>query len=510
MADLKDYQAHPVGFQDHLFIPTGKGPRQFGDVMVEFQRHAFQAVNPSLLAVARHESPPVPRIWDERTKGASKDTDWAVNLLWLLAFCRRPLRIQVGAYDAQQADEVRLIVKQILRIDQPLNRFLAQVIDVQTTRIINTRTESTIEILTTDKMGSHGARPDVVLLNELTHQQDKGFAETLMDNADKMPASLVIIATNAGFDPSWQLGWKRTFAQTPRRWLMLEYAGRPPWITPAALAEAERRNSPGRFRRLFQGEWVGNTEGALDGTDIDACVTQTDPVEGDEPGWVFVGGLDIGLAKHATGFVVVGRHIGYAEEVEKPKRKLSTMARAMIDVGLMDEPDEEVEDFYHEPTHRLRLADIRAWKPKPGRRVSLEAVRASIIMAHRQFNLAGVALDPYQGEHLAELLDRAGVPVIRTPQTTVSLQDQATALVEAFQERTIDLFADDDLLADLRRPQLKDTGLKVRLVSPETRAGDGAGTGHGDLASALSFAVALAKSRESVFTTSAPSTIIVY
>jgi hypothetical protein len=50
------------------------------------------------------------------------------------------------------------------------------------------------------------------------------------------------------------------------------------------------------------------------------------------------------------------------------------------------------------------------------------------LRVHERFNLAGMALDPHQGEHLAELLEREGVPVIRTPQTTSSLQEQATAM----------------------------------------------------------------------------------
>jgi hypothetical protein len=509
--DLREYQSHPVGFQQNIYIPTGRGPRKFSDVMEGFQEERFAAVNPSLLAVSRNESPPVPRVWDERTKGGSKDTDWGINILWLMAFSRRPLRIQVGAYDQQQADELRLIVKGILKIDRPLNRFLNEVIDVQQTRIVNTRTESTTEILTTDRLGSHGSRPDVVLINELTHQSDRGFAETLLDNLDKMPCGFGIVATNAGFDPSWQLDWKRTFAKH-RRWLMLEFTKTPHWIGKDGLQEAEQRNSPGRFRRLWRGEWTGNTEGALDGGDIDACVCQTDPMEGDEKGWMFVGGLDIGIQKHATAFVVVGRHVGYCEEIERPKSQLSSTARAMIDLNLMEEPEEdEGESIYHEGTGRLRLADLRAWKPKPGHRVSLEAVKTSILIAHRQFNLAGVALDPYQGEMLAEQLEKAGVPVIRTPQTQISLQDQATALVECFQQRTIELFEHDDLLADLKRLQIKDTGLKIRLVSPEQTASDSSGTGHGDIASALSFAISLAKSSKSLFSrTQIKDRILVY
>ncbi|MEQ8790250.1 MAG: terminase large subunit [Pirellulaceae bacterium] len=489
---LRQLQANPAVYQADLHVPTGSGPRRFGDVMADFQRERFALVNPSLVAVTKHEPPPVPRVWDERTKGASKDTDAAVNLLWLLAFSRRPLRIQVGAYDQSQADEVRLITKGIVRTTGPLNNFLAQVIDVQSDKIVNKRTDSTCEILTSDKLGSHGSRPDVVLLDELTHQKDKAFAETLLDNLDKMPCGLAIIATNAGHDPSWQLDWKRTFAASDR-WRILEYNQPAPWITASALAESAKRNSAGRYARLWKGQWVSDTGDALDASDIDNCFTRSGPMLGDEPGYVFAGGLDIGLKKHATGFVVVGKHIGWSEEKPKPPRVLSDLQRALIENGHAEEPIDEPEYAWHEPTHRLRLAHLKAWKPTPGKRVSLEAVRVEILRAQERFNLAGISLDPHQGEHLAELLQRDGVPIIPTPQTPNSLQEQATTLVEAFQQRTIELYPDDDLAADLKTLRIQDKGTKVRLLSPEKKTDDGAGTAHGDLASALSFALVCVK-----------------
>ena len=72
MIDLIAMQENPERFQQDICLATGSGPRRFGDVMADFQRERFAAVNPSLLAVARHEAPPIPRFWDERTKGASQ------------------------------------------------------------------------------------------------------------------------------------------------------------------------------------------------------------------------------------------------------------------------------------------------------------------------------------------------------------------------------------------------------------------------------------------------------
>jgi len=504
--ELKDIQADPAKFQSLLYVPTGSGPRRFGQIMTPFQRERFSVVNPSLSSVARHAPPPRPRIWDERTKGSSKDTDWAVNLLWLLAFSRRCLRMQVGAYDQAQADELRLIVKGMLRLAAPLNRFLAEVVDVRENRIVNRRTDSRIEILTTDRLGSHGARPDVVLINELTHQKDRAFAETLLDNLDKMPNGFGVIATNAGHDPSWQLDWKRTFVESGR-WTVLEYREPAPWIGAAALREAEKRNTPGRFRRLFLGEWPADTEGALDERDIAAAVTQTGPMLGDEEGYVFFGGLDVGIARHGSALVIVGLHVGKYEEHVRP-RPVSDRLRMLIEAGLAEEPEPIVETSYEEPTGRVRLADVAVWKPRPGKRVSLEAVKNRILIAHRRYRMACLAVDPWQAEMLCEELGREGVPVARTPQTTASLQQQAAVLLEAFQQRTIDLYCEEDLLADLRRLQVKDTGLRLRLVSQQRIEG-GPGTAHADAAAALSLALAVARTTNRLVLSREPGILIV-
>lgn len=490
-----ELQKDPAKFQHEIWLPTGSGTRQFGPSMASFQRRRFSAINPSLLAVAKGDKPPIPRFWDERTKGASKDSDHAVNLLWLLAFSKRPLRIQIGAYDSDQADEIRQIIKSILRLHKPLNRFLSQLVDVQSSQIINRRTESHCEILTSDKLGSHGSRPDVVLVNELSHQPNREFASTLLDNLDKMPYGLGIICTNSGFDPSWQLEWKRAF-QDSDRWKVFSFNRPAPWIDSDAMAESRRRNSASRFSRLWQGVWSSGNGDAIDACDIDACVTQTEPMTGNEQGFVFFGGLDIGIKKHASAFVVVAKHVGYTEERPPKRHRLSTTQQVLYEAGLWQPPEPEDDSIFHPGTGRLRLAHLQAWKPRTGKRVSLEAIRAAIVEANRRFRLAGIAADPHQAEHLIELLEKDRIPISGRSQNVNTLQEQAQRTLEAFQERMIDIYHHPDLLADLKSLRIKETGTRIRFICPERAETDDSGTAHGDLASALSFAVAIAAEKQ--------------
>jgi hypothetical protein len=68
-----------------------------------------------------------------------------------------------------------------------------------------------------------------------------------------------------------------------------------------------------------------------------------------------------------------------------------------------------------------------------------------------------------------------------------NLKAQCGALLEAFTEQQIDLYADPQLLADLRTLRVIEKSYGVRLVSPRGPSG------HGDSATALSISLHLAK-----------------
>src|SRR5262249_28988312 len=192
MSWAHDMVHDPAVFRERVVIPAAHGPARLSEVIQPFQERDFTALDPSFIALQRGAKPPVTRYWWERTKGSSKDTDLAVMLLWLLAFSPRSLTCQVGAADADQADELRKAAKQILR----LNRWLAAGVTINEMVLLNPRTDSRCEIIPADVAGSHGARPDLVILNELSHIQKREFAENLLDNAAKVPHGIVCVATN--------------------------------------------------------------------------------------------------------------------------------------------------------------------------------------------------------------------------------------------------------------------------------------------------------------------------
>jgi hypothetical protein len=84
-----------------------------------------------------------------------------------------------------------------------------------------------------------------------------------------------------------------------------------------------------------------------------------------------------------------------------------------------------------------------------------------------------LALDPYQAEMLIQRLAKAGVPVEATPFVPSSLQGMASAVLETFSNRQIDLWPHEQLLDDLRGLRCEERGYGIRLVSPRGPAGHG-------------------------------------
>jgi hypothetical protein len=439
---LRGFSQDFVSFAESIFIPAVGGPARFGDVMADFQRERFRALEPSLCAVKDGRKPLIGRFWWEATKGASKDSDLAVALLWLLAFTHRPLTCQVGAADADQAQELRKAALAILR----LNNWLGKAIEVQARKIIAPRTGSEAEIIPADVAGSHGARPDVLIANELSHVAKREFIENLADNATKVPHGIMVIATNAGFLDSWQAEW-RQIAMDSDRWSVHVWGQPAPWLDEADLAEASKRNSPSRYNRLFWGRWSSGEGDALSEDDIQAAIVHAGPMSGSED-YIFGAGLDLGIRRDHSGFVVVGVR-----------------------------PSEG----------KVRLAWAEQWKPPKGGEVSAATVRAAVIQANIRFRLNRCYYDPSAGGSiLAQDLRNAGVNMLRWDFTSQNCDLMAREMMLAFRERRIQLYDHPDLIRDLRKLNIVDRGFKLKLDAPRDEFG------HSDVATALAIIMPVA------------------
>lgn len=419
--------ASPEFFRSQLLIPAPAGPTPLGRIAADFQRRDFAALDKAFSAVQRGERPDTGRLWIERTKGASKDTDLAAMVLWLIAFSPRHIYGQVGAADKDQADELRKAVAAMLRLSPWIEKYLD--VELYTSAIVNNRTESRIDIIPADAAGSHGARPDLLILNELTHISNREFAETLLDNASKMPRGVVCIVTNAGHVGTWQEQWRQNAIDSPSRWHFSAYCQPAPWLDPAELEEARRRNSANRYARLWMGRWVSDIGTAINRDDISAAATLPGPLDSPEQGWLYVGGLDLGLTRDASALVIVGQHVGYRHTEEAEPRPLDPKTAAMIDLGFLEPHLPEVTETVIIGSGRIKIARVELWRPGAGR-VSIEEIWEAIKALGSIFRLTALGVDPWQAAYLIERLNTAGIIAEEVYFSGDALKSMATVTLE--------------------------------------------------------------------------------
>jgi hypothetical protein len=449
---LKRFAASPM-----LCVESLRFPRRdctFGLIMAEHQREWLRVLSPAFLALARGERPPSPRVWIEASKGSAKDGILAALVLWLAKFTGVPIAGQIAAVDRDNADETCKAMSDW----KWANPKLFAEIDLQAYRVVrvlprdnpNNVPQVEITVVASDIAGSHGARPDLLVINEAHAINKWEFVENLLDNASKMPNGLVCVLTNAGIvdSPPWKL---REQARTSDRWSFHQYDRPAPWIDEAELADARARNSASRFARLFYGQWVHGGGDAIDPQDIAKAMTQ----QGRFPCYYeeyapFVAGLDLGL-----------------------KRDRSALVTLACD---------PVRD-------RIHLVDCQAWNPAdhPGGELPLEIVERACLETVKKYNIEAIMYDEWEARYLAQRLRDYGVRMIPFRYSNQSLDVMATTLLSSFRERRVVLYNDPDFIADLHQLSIVDRpGSGYRLQAPRNAAG------HADRAYAFASALPLA------------------
>ena len=443
---MRKYASNPMEFFADAVVPIGNGEARLGDAWSDFQVEAFRVLGECLSAVAAGRKPKYRGAWIERTKGASKDSDVGLTILWLLLFSRRPQLVEMGADDFGQIAETRKAQQDIIRLNPWIDAWL----EVQTARIVCKPTGSECVYLTREsKGGGHGSRPNATLINELSHLSSETFALTIFDNADKLPGNFLIVATNAGELKTWQHRWRELYRTNPA-WYFQKVATPAPWIDPAKVADAQRRNPPSRFRRLWEGTWVSPGGDALPSDSIERAILHDKalPEYGVEDYNFSAIGVDAGLTGHHCGIVVV------------------------------------VGEYF---SQRLRVAKVIDMAPP----IRLEAVRDQIIQLARLYRANFIAVDPWQMIRVAEELTHLGFHVTAAHLTGQVLTRQAAALLEAVRDGVLELYkgdvGSDLLIEDLYSVRVVEKSYGHKLEWPENE------NGHCDrgaaLAGVLPFAV---------------------
>lgn len=464
---LLELQRDPVAFRKALLIDTDSGPRPFADCMDPWQDTDFRALDSGWqrAVIGSKASATHQRGWLERGRGASKTSDLAVMVAWALFASRRRLS-GIGASGDQ--DQARLLRDSISRLLY-INPWLAKILEVQAYRVLNTKTQSTLEIITSDAPTSYGLTPDFIVCDEVTHWRKRDLWDSLISSAAKRSTCMVVCITNAGLQADWQWHLREAVRNDPTWYFSRLLPAQVSWITPDRLQEQERLLPSIAYRRLWLNEWTSGGGDALTPEDIQAAfLYNARPQSQALSGFEYVGGLDLGVSRDASALCILGVHRGASDH------------------------------------GRICLAHTRVWRPHKGSKINLQDIEDAILDLSHRFRLKALNYDPWEARHMAQRLSAIGIavadkhlprlnretvmPARRVPMTEVTptgknLQAIATAVIEAFNDRRIELYEDPDLHRDLTRLRVEERQYGFRLTSPRDEYG------HGDLGTAFSLAM---------------------
>jgi len=461
------YAADPAAFRNSLALDVDGVARHYGDVMDPWQRSDFNDLTPAILQVLDRGdlAHPQLRAYWERGRGHSKTTDIAVVVLNLLTFAPRPLRGYCYAADRDQAALLKDAIHTLVR----LNPWIASIIEVQNNQVVNIAKNhpgegSYLKISTSDVGSSYGILPDFIVCDELTHWSDTagGSGESLwhsiISSAAKRRNCLLLVIANAGFVDSWQWTIREAIRQDPS-WTFSRLDGpQASWITEDRLAEQQRMLPAVAFARLWLNQWSTGGGDALTEADINAAFApDLQPMTGSQQGYTYVAGVDLGLKRDCSAVVVLA----------VPK------------------------------TGRIHLAHNRLWKPTGGQKINISEIEQHILDLDQAFDIATVAFDPWQAEHMAQRLEALTKhrrrsarhrhwthPWMREiPPTASNLRQQATLTIECFQDHRFQFYPCEPLRLDLLKLRVEEKSYGFRLTSPRDSEG------HGDTFSAFALAL---------------------
>jgi hypothetical protein len=454
--DIRRFKRSPAAFRASLFIRKGNGVGLFSPD--PWQEENLAALDPMWMRVAGvpMENPELRKFaWLGRARGHSKTMDEAMQLVWVIAFSTKPLNGIAAAGAKDQAKFIRDAVLRIILLNPWLGKTGLNIINVQNYRVFNPKTKSEVDIISSDAPSSFGATPDFILCDELTHwRSEDGKCElwdSLFSSADKVPHCILVIMTNAGYERTWQAQVRDMAIADSHDWIYRNLNGPcASWMGTDFLKRQGKGLTKKAFARLWLNIWQVETGDALELSDIEACVVMgiernVRPIFAPEPGWVYIGGLDLSTKRHRSAFVM-----------------------------LAVQPDE----------HRVKLAYARSWKPDEYTgKVDLQAIQVDIERQHRAFRLTKLMYDQAQAVLMAQQLQSVGIYCEEMSFSGKGLSVMATTIIEAFKGRYIELYRDEELISDLTKLNIVERAFGFKIEASEDQSG------HADRA--FAFAIAL-------------------
>ncbi len=349
---LKQFATDPTAFRASLVIDTDDGPMRLSEVMDDWQREDFRALDPGFMrAVGHRVEGGHSRAWLERGRGHSKTQDQAVMATWALAFAPRTIKGVAAANDREQARLMRDSIERLLRS----NRWLEKAIEIYQYKVSNRHTGSELEIISADSHGAYGHLLDFLLVDEIGNwkRTSEPFWTALISTAGKRRNCMTVVISNAGFKQSWPYQVREAVRQDPNWYFHSLNGPVASWIGERQLSEQRRLLPHQQYARLWENVWSSGTGDGLNPAWVEDALRKPDGTP-----W-----LEGPMPERLTG------RIAYAGE---------------LDCGWRSDHSALCIMAYHTADRRYELVDVKSWDPKDyGGELPLGIIRDACREAHR-------------------------------------------------------------------------------------------------------------------------------
>lgn len=415
-----------------------------------WQRAAFEAMDPAWeYAAGVSDNVPHRRsFYRELPRGHSKTTDTAAEIVWAVLAAPNLIRGYVVAADEAQAGLTSEKAEKLVS----LNRWLEEEVRVTRDVIKSKITGAECQILASNAGGIYGKEPNFVVCDELTVWKDPKVFDAMFSALPKVPRSIMVVNTNAGYGKgvSWQ--WKRReICRTSRFWWFQSLDGpQASWQTKESIEQQREELDPQEFQRLWLNKWLSGTSEGIPYNQIVNATRLPGPNMTRQHGCDFVlGGLDIGITHDRPALVWVGGHVANC---------------------------------------KLKLLGHRTWNPKdyPNGEINLMDVRAAILAdVERLGGIARIYADTWEATLLRQsIAERVDCEEVNFNSTFV-VREMANRLARAFANGDLELFHDPVLERDLQSLALRmNDRTRTRVLHADRDE-----NGHADSAFALAIAV---------------------
>lgn len=244
-------------YLDRVVIDSKPEPKPFGISAESWQRELVAPKAAALDGVCGLAPYNGPRSFlTILARGHDKSSLEGRLLNFALKFSKRPIDAALVASDADQAKMIIRAMKDEARLNPHLTE------GIEYNNYLVTGPMGQVSVIPADAGSAYGGRYNLIIADEVTHWKNNKVWSAIVSGRHKVPESLLVVISNAGFLGSWQDELIRKNAYSDRKnWVIFERPGTlATWMSPDDVAASRKALPPAEARRVLDNQWLDPAE----------------------------------------------------------------------------------------------------------------------------------------------------------------------------------------------------------------------------------------------------------